>query len=105
MRKSTKLKRRAGRLQSIAPFGYPYLLGCDIEWLPYEEPASGGADTGNSATESVLGSGKSDDDKSTSDAEAQDYPEADRSLPCVRSSEINFKKAKAFLKIIRLSIF
>ena len=26
-----------------------YLLGCDIEWRPHEEPASGGAATGNSA--------------------------------------------------------
>ena len=46
-----------------------YLLGCDIEWRQHEEPASGAAATANSANEAVLGSGKSDDDKSTSDPE------------------------------------
>ena len=46
-----------------------YLLGCNIEWRQHEEPASSAAATGNSATEAVLGSAKSDDDNSTSDPE------------------------------------
>ena len=43
------------------------LMGCDIEWQPYSDPSSSGAAT---ASEAVLASGKSDDDKSGSDAEA-----------------------------------
>jgi len=53
-----------------------YLLGCDIEWRQHEAPASGAAATANSAPEPVLGSGKSDDDNGSSDAEPTAPPDA-----------------------------